>query len=183
MSYSPSTVQKQLTSNENEDEVQIPQITDVLSDGDLLVNTVPTYGKQSGDPSMLPLCPTVALTGEMAVPTPDLQTGKGNHTGLASHEAEMDLSGGKDAITAKGSTPGDMAGKSELITCDIGGKEPSEHTVADGDNAERIPLKPKLIPGATSSSAADDVVTDGNEDKEGESLKAPEDEKMLSKGG
>ena len=165
MSYSPSTVQKQLklTSNENEDEVQIPQFTDVLSDSDLLVTAVPTYGKQNGDPSMLPSCPTVA--------------------GLASHEAEMDLNCGKDAMTAKGSTPGDMAGKSELITCDIGGKEPSEHTVADGDNAGRIPLKPKLSTGATSSSAADEVVTDGNEDKEGESWKAPEDEKVLSKGG
>lgn len=185
MSYSPSTVQKQLklTSNDNEDEVQIPQFTDVLSDSDLLVTAVPAYGKQNGDPSMLPLHPTVALTGEMAAPTPTLQTCKDKYSGLASHQAEMDLSGGEDAMTAKGSTPGNMAGKSELITCDSGGKEPSEHTVADGDIAERIPLKPKLIPGATSSSAADDVVTDGNEDKEGESLKAPADEKMFSKGG
>ena len=132
---------------------------------------------------MLPLCPTVALTGEMAVPTPDLQTGKGNHTGLASHEAEMDLSGGKDAITAKGSTPGDMAGKSELISSESGEKEHSEHTVAHGDKAESIPRKPKLITGATSSSAADDIVTGGNEGKEGESEKAPGDETMTDKGG
>ena len=132
---------------------------------------------------MLPLHPTVAKTGEMAVPTPILQTGKVTNSVLASHEAEMELNGSANAITDEVSTPGATTGKSELISSESGEKEHSEHTVADGDKAESIPPKPQLSTGATSSSAADDIVTGGNEGKEGESEKELGDETMTGKGG
>ena len=132
---------------------------------------------------MLSLHSTVTQTGEMAAPTPNLQTGKVKNSVLASHEAEMELNGSENAITDEVSTPGATTGKSKLISSESGEKEHSEHTVADGDKAESIPRKPKLITGATSSSAADGIVTDGNESKEGESEKAPGDETMTDKGG
>ena len=132
---------------------------------------------------MLPLHPTVTRTGEMAAPTPILQTGKVKNSVLASHEAGMELNGSANASTDEVSTPGATTGKSKLISSESGEKEHSEHTVAHGDKADRIPLKLKLITGATSSSAADDIVTDGHESKEGESEKAPGDETMTDKGG
>ena len=123
----------------------------------------------------------------LAAPMSRPQTDKIKHSGMASDMAGSNDS--EDAMAVDELVSGAMAANSELISFESGQKGPSEHTGADGKNSEKTPLKFKMADasiGATIISSHlkqdDDVVMDG-EVEEGESKKAPADEKTTNKGG
>ena len=204
--------------NEDDIQISLPQFTDVLSNGDPLT-AVPTHGKQKEDHSVLPIDPPEAQMGPtsasvaypqadkvksgmanesedamsvdkvipLAAPMSCHQTDKSKHSAMASNMAGSNDS--EDAMAVDELMSEAMAANGDLISFESGQKGPSEHTVADGNNSEKTPLKSKMADasiGATIISSHlkedDDVVMDGKVE-EGESKKAPADEKTTNKGG
>ena len=180
-----------MTVTDNEDEVQIQQFTDALPNSHNLQTAVPTYGKQKGGPPY----PT---------PTPQYpQKDKVAPSGVTLDEAQSNSS--EDVVMTSGeglpiaSNPeGELNSSEGSMLNKPSPKELGESTKIDGTSKEKTPLRPNVTgvsTGVTSLPAetppimsshlepGDDNVTDGNEDKEGESQEVAGHKKTTSQEG